>query len=117
MISTFEAYQLVRVHGVKRLRHPTLSASGKSLVMRLMIGDTVRIDTDSQPLTGRVAWIKSNTQIALSAVQEANTDARARDNSDPYTYTAKTAGVFQKVKARRVTISPIGELHDPGFKE
>ena len=117
VISTFEAYQLVRVHGVKRLRHPTLSASGKSLVMRLMIGDTVRIDTDSQPLTGRVAWIKSNTQIALSAVQEANTDARARDNSDPYTYTAKTAGVFQKVKARRVTISPIGELHDPGFKE
>lgn len=117
VISTFEAYQLVRTHGLARLRHPKLSVSGKPLVMRLMIGDTVRLDNDDQLLTGRVVWIKSNTQIALAAVHEANTDARARDKNDPYTYTVKTAGVLQKVKARRVTISPIGELHDPGFKE
>ncbi|MBT0569707.1 type II CRISPR RNA-guided endonuclease Cas9 [Curvibacter sp. CHRR-16] len=116
VISTFEAYQLVRTHGLARLRHPKLSVSGKPLVMRLMIGDTVRLNNDDQLLTGRVAWIKSNTQIALAAVHEANTDARARDKNDPYTYTVKTAGVFQKVSARRVTISPIGELHDPGFK-
>jgi len=117
VISTFDAYQLVRTHGLARLRNPKLSASGKPLVMRLMIGDTVRINNDDQLLTGRVTWIKSNTQIALAAVHEANTDARARDKEDSYTYTAKTAGVFQKVSARRVTISPIGELHDPGFKE
>ncbi len=117
VISTFEAYQLVRTHGLARLRHPELSVSGKPLVMRLLIGDTVRINNDDRLLTGRVAWIKSNTQIALSAVQEANTDARARDKEDSYTYTVKTAGVLQKVSARRVTITPIGELHDPGFKE
>lgn len=117
VISTFEAYQLVRTHGLARLRHPKLGVSGRPLVMRLLIGDTVRINNDDRLLTGRVAWIKSNTQIALSAVHEANTDARARDKEDPYTYTAKTAGVFQKASARRVTISPIGELHDPGFKE
>ena len=117
VISTFEAYQLVRTHGLARLKHSKLSVSGKPLVMRLLIGDTVRIKNDDHLITGRVAWIKSNTQIALSAVHEANTDARARDKEDAYTYTVKTAGVFQKVNARRVTISPIGELHDPGFKE
>jgi CRISPR-associated endonuclease Csn1 len=117
VISTFEAYQLVRTHGLARLRHPKMSMSGKLLVMRLMIGDTVRLNNDDKLLTGRVAWIKSNTQIALSTVHEANTDARARDKEDPYMYTVKTAGVFQKISARRVTISPIGELHDPGFKE
>ena len=117
VISTFEAYQLVRQHGVKRLRHPKLSVSGKPLVMRLMIGDSVRLEIENRPFTGKVSWLKSNTQIALSAVNEANTDARARDNADAYAYTVKTAGVWQKFKARRITISPIGELHDPGFKE
>jgi CRISPR-associated endonuclease Csn1 len=117
VISTFEAYQLVRQHGLKRLQHPTIGVSGKSLVMRLMIGDTVRLELDGQLLTGRVSWVKSNTQIALAATNEANTDARSRDNSDPYSYTVKTASVWQKLKARRVTISPIGELRDPGFKE
>jgi hypothetical protein len=29
----------------------------------------------------------------------------------------KEAGSLQTAKARRVTISPIGELRDPGFKE
>ena len=115
VISTFEAYQLVREHGLARLRHSTLSVSGKPLVMRLMIGDVVRVDLDERPLTGRVSWIKTNTQIALASTSDANTDARARDNSDPYSYTVKAASVFQKLKARRVTISPIGELRDPGF--
>ena len=84
-------------------------------MMRLMIGDIVRIDLDERPLTGRVSWIKTNTQIALASTNDANTDARARDNSDPYSYTVKAASMFQKLKARRVTISPIGELRDPGF--
>lgn len=117
VISTFEAYQLVRQHGLNRLRHPLLSASGKPLVMRILIGDSARLEVDGRVRTCRVAWIKSNTQIALADLNEANTDARARDNTDPYSYIAKTAGVWQKLKARRVTVSPIGELRDPGFQE
>lgn len=117
VISTFDAYQLVRRHGVQRLRHPTLSMSGKPLVMRILIGDSVRLEVDERIRTCRVAWIKSNTQIALADLKEANTDARARDNTDPYSYIVKTAGVWQKLKARRVTVSPDGQLRDPGFKE
>ena len=116
VISTFEAYQLVRAQGVARLRHPTLSVSGKALVMRLISGDSVRFEVDDHVMTARVAWIKSNTQIGFAQTSEANTDARSRDKLDSYGYTLKAAGVLQKAKARRVTISPIGELRDPGFK-
>jgi CRISPR-associated endonuclease Csn1 len=117
VISTFEAYQLVRQQGLKRLQHPTLSVSGKSLVMRLMIGDTARLDIDGKSVTGRVSWVRTDSRIALSATNEANTDSRARDNLDSFSYIIKAASVLQKLKARRVTISPIGELRDPGFKE
>lgn len=117
VISTFEAYQLVRLHGLARLRHPKLSISGKPLVMRLILDDSVRLEIDGKPRTMRVATLSGNGQVFMADTQEANVDARNRDKSDAFTYISKMAGSFQKAKARRVTISPIGELHDPGFKE
>ena len=118
VISTFEAYQLVRTNGVARLRHPQLSVSGKPLVMRLMLDDSVRLEIDGGlSRTMRVATLSGNGQVFMADAQEANVDARNRDKNEQFTYISKTAGSFQKVKARRVTISPIGELHDPGFRE
>jgi CRISPR-associated endonuclease Csn1 len=117
VISTFAAYQLVRTHGVARLRHPRLSVSDKPLVMRLLLNDSVRLEVDNTLRTMRVATLSGNGQVFMSDTQEANVDARNRDKTDQFTYISKMAGSFQKVKARRVTISPIGELHDPGFKE
>jgi CRISPR-associated endonuclease Csn1 len=115
VISTFEAYQLVRLHGLARLRHPTLSVSGKALVMRLILDDSVRLEVDGKPRTMRVATLSGNGQVFMADGQEANVDARNRDKSDSFAYVSKTAGSLQKSNARRVTISPIGELHDPGF--
>jgi CRISPR-associated endonuclease Csn1 len=117
VISTFDAYQLVRMHGAERLRHPTLSVSGKPLVMQLTIDDMVRLDIDGQSRTMRVAKLSSNGQVFMADAREANVDARNRNNEDPFTYISKMAGSFHSAKARRITISPIGELHDPGFKE
>jgi CRISPR-associated endonuclease Csn1 len=117
VISTFEAYQLVRERGVARLRHPELSVSGKPLVMRLLKDDVIRVVVDSYIRTTKVCWIRSDTRIALSNVSEANVDARDRDKTDPFTYIVKSASILQKLSARRITISPIGGLHDPGFKE
>lgn len=117
VISTFDAYQLVREHGLARLRHPTLSVSGKALVMRLMIDDTVRLLLDGKPRTMRIATLSGNGQVFMSEMHEANVDARNRDKTNPFAYTSKMAGSLKTAKARRVTISPIGELHDPGFKE
>ncbi|MDD2774484.1 MAG: type II CRISPR RNA-guided endonuclease Cas9 [Gallionella sp.] len=121
VISTFEAYQLVRQYknpkdGVARLRHPTLSVSGKVLVMRLMIDDIVRLDVKGGLRTMRVATLSGNGQVFMADTSEANVDSRNRSKDDSFGYVSKMAGSLQSAKARRVTISPIGELRDPKFK-
>lgn len=114
--STFEAYQLVRLHGVERLRHPYLSISGRPLVMRLLIDDTVRLMLDGVLRTMRVAKVSGDGRVYLCDHQEANVDARNRDKSDPFAYVSKMAGSLLAAQARRVMISPDGTLRDPGFK-
>ena len=114
VISTFEAYQIERTHGIARLRHPTLSVSGKALVARLISGDFVRLIHDDCVQTLRVCKVRSEGQLAFAATNAANVDARTRTKEIAYIF--KTAGSMQKSAARRVTVSPIGELNDPGFK-
>ena len=116
VISTFEAYQFVREYGVARLRHPTLSLSGRPLVMRLMGEDALRIEIAGELKTMRLTKMSGNGQVFVAENAEANVDARNRDKDDPFTYISKMAGSLLSAKARRVTISPIGELRDPGFK-
>lgn len=117
VISTFEAYQLVRQGGVKRLRHPSLSCSGKPLVMRLMIDDLIKLQlSEDHIMVGRIATISGNGQIFMAAHNEANVDSRNRDKSDAFGYVSKMAGSLQKTNGRKVTVSPIGELRDPGFR-
>jgi CRISPR-associated endonuclease Csn1 len=113
VISTFEAYQLVRKGGVKRLRDSTLSCSGKPLLMRLLRNDIVRLVHDGVIRTLRLCQLDSSGRLAFAAVSEANVDARTRTKELAYVF--KTAGSLQKSRARCVTISPIGELRDPGF--
>ena len=117
VISTFEAYQIVRESGVERLRNQSLTVSKKPLVMRLMLDDSIRLVDESGVRTMRVAKVSGNGQIFMSSTQESNVDSRNRDKDDPFIYLSKTASVLQKLLARRITISPIGELNDPGFKE
>lgn len=114
VISTFDAYQLVREHGTARLRHPNLSVSGKPLVMRLIRDDFLRMEDEEGITTLRVCKMREG-QIALADIVQANVDARTRTKE--ISYILKAASSLQKAKARRITISPIGELHDPGFKE
>ena len=117
VISTFEAYQIVREHGLDRLRHLSRSISGKPLVMRLLKDDFVRMELDGESRTTRVANITGNGQVFMAAHNEANVDARNRAKDDAFGYTSKYAGSLQKARARTITVSPIGELNDPGFKE
>ena len=117
VISTFDAYQLVREYGVARLRHSALSVSGKPLVMRLMKNDTVRLMIGERLIIGRVCWVRSDTRIAFASTTEANVDARDRDKNDSFSYAVKSASVLQKLQARLISVSPTGELRDPGFKE
>ncbi len=116
VVSTFEAYQLVRQYGLARLRHPALSVSGRPLVMRLMIGDVLALSTLEEPkMIARITKISGNGQIFMAAHNEANVDSRNRDNADSFAYVSKTAGSLQKANGRHVSISTIGQLLDPGF--
>lgn len=119
VISTYQAYQVIRGHGYaagwNRLRDPYHGLSGRSLVMRLMIDDVVRLEHDAELRTWRVATISGNGQIFFADIHEANVDARNRDKNDPFKYVSKMAGTLKKANARRVTISPAGKLSDPGF--
>lgn len=114
VISTFEAYQLVRVHGVARLRHRSLSLSGKPLVMRLISDDFIRLNPEGVVRTLRLCKMSGDGVMAFAETVAANVDARTRTKEISYVF--KTAGSMQKSSARRITISPIGELRDPGFK-
>lgn len=114
VISTFDAYQLVREHGAAQLRHPDLSISGRPLVMRLIRNDFVRLELEGVTRTLRVCKMREDGQIALADVTEANVDSRTR--AKEISYVLKTGGSLQKAKARQISISPIGVLRDPGFK-
>ena len=120
VISTFEAYQIVRqfgeADGLNRLRHPTRSQSGKPLVMRLMINDLVRLEIKGDVRIMRIAVIKSSGQIFMSDHNEANVDARNRDKGDAFGYISKSIGTLKSAKGRRITVSAIGEVRDPGYE-
>ncbi len=115
VISTFDAYQLVRQHGIDRLRHPSLSVSEKPLLMRLIIDDLVIIEDESGKHTLRVAKLQGDGRTWMVGNNEAN--VRKRVDAGEIKYLGAPASTLRKLRARRVTISPIGELHDPGFKE
>lgn len=119
VVSTFDAYQFVKKNGgdPRMLRNATRSMSGQPLTMRLIVNDCVRLDVDGTEQVMRVATIKSTGQLVMAPHHEANVDARNRDKNDPFSYTTKMVGALQKARGRRISISPIGELRDPGFAE
>ena len=65
----------------------------------------------------RIVKMNSQGQISFALLNESNTSARELDKQDAFSYYRKNAGPLQSLSARRVTISPIGELRDTGFKE
>lgn len=121
VISTFQAYQVIQrlgeTEGLKQLRNPTLSQSGQPLVMRLMIDDLVRLIIDGTIRTMRVVKIGQNRQIFMCDHNEANVSVRNSEKDDPFEYASKTPGSLQKAQGRRVTVSAIGDLRDPGYKD
>ncbi|MDC6167069.1 type II CRISPR RNA-guided endonuclease Cas9 [Paucibacter sp. XJ19-41] len=115
--ATFQAYEVARERGESALRDMRTSLSGKPLLMRLMIDDLIRLDVDDRPRLMRIASINAAGRLSLADHNEANVDARNRDKEGDWRYTYKQAGSLKAARGRRVTVSPIGELRDPGFKE
>jgi CRISPR-associated endonuclease Csn1 len=114
VVSTFEAHRVAGESGVERLRHPKLSIREKPLLMRLIVDDCVKIEVDGIARVMRMVTVSSAGRLSLVDVNEANVDARNRDKGDEFAYTYKMPGTLQSAKGRRLTISPIGEVRDPG---
>jgi CRISPR-associated endonuclease Csn1 len=134
IIERYKAYEIVRKGGVQQLRNSETGQNGLPLVMRLMIGDCVKVLDDGAHRVLRVLKSSGDGQITLIGISDTNVSARysaklearklmkagkAYDESalgDSFFQRAYSASALQAAKARKVTISPIGELRDPGFK-
>ncbi len=142
VLRTFDAYQVVKefptiAEGVARLRNPSVAMGGQPLVMRLMIGDYIRATLDNGPTptllqvlkinsSGSVTFIKPNetnisarytAKLAAQKAQKAREPLDELALKDDFFQKAFSATSLKDAKARRVTISPIGDLRDPGFAE
>jgi CRISPR-associated endonuclease Csn1 len=116
VVTTFEAYQTVRSQGIAQLNNPNLSRCGKPLVARLIIGDYLRANFRGAMRLLSIKKIKSNGGIFVAQANEGNVRQR-EDTKDPQLiYGSFSPGSLQKAQGRQVTVSPIGELRDPGFK-
>jgi len=146
VIPTYKAYEFVRnyrklnprttdVDAIEHLRSPRNGLSDRPLVMRLSINDTMRAEIDGRMETLQVLKINSSGSITFIRINETNIPARYAAKlaaqklsaegkeceeavlNDNFFQKAISAGSLRAMKARRVTISPIGELRDPGFRE
>lgn len=135
VIERYRAYQIVAELGEERLRHPTLSVNGHPLIMRLLIDDYVRAEIDGKAhllcvlkinSTGAITFVLHNesnisaryaAKLAAQKEQKAGKTFDAQAFEDSFFQKSISPESLRSFKARRVTISPIGELHDPGFKE
>lgn len=108
VISTFEAYQIVKTKGEVSLYNPKQALNGRPLVMRLMRDDTISLKTPDGRKLYRVCKIGGNGSIFFAEPQESNVDARVR--SKQMSYLTKTASSLQKMSARQIFINPIGEF-------
>ena len=135
VMERYRAYQIVTQFGEAKLRHPELSISDKPLVMRLLINDYVRVEIDGKSKLLCVLKINSTGAITFVLHNESNISARyaaqlaAQKNQKAGKTFDKSSlddNFFQKsispdslrgFRARRVSVSPTGELRDPGFKE
>ena len=61
--------------------------------------------------------IQSNGGIFVAEHNEANVRQREDEKDSSLVYGSFPAGTLRKVCGRYVTVSPAGELRDPGFRE
>jgi len=108
VITTYEAYQIAKARGESSLYSPKQASNGRPLVMRLMRDDIVSLDSESGRSLYRVCKMRSNGTIYFAAPHESNVDAR--DRRGELSYLTKGASGLQKLGARQVFITPIGEL-------
>ena len=105
VISSYEANQKWFQPGQTKKPHPAAR-----LVMRLQINDCVEIKKDGRRQIMRLQKL-SKGKLTFAPHNEANVDARNRDNNDPFKYFDTAASnLLKKSNARKMHISPAGRV-------
>jgi CRISPR-associated endonuclease Csn1 len=119
VISTFEANQHAYQEFMRdRAVYLRQSFSGRELVMRLIAGDTIAIDSaEHKTSILRLCKLASVGSMYFAEVHEGNVDKRSGDKGTAFTMLKKNADPLRKLRARRVFVDPIGRVLDPGFQE
>lgn len=93
---------------------------GLPLVMRLCKDDTIAIG-ESDPAKRTILRVVkfSKGSVTLAEIREGG-DLKKRNSmpahKDPFSYMDRAASALFKLKARRVIVTELGFVHDPGFK-
>lgn len=95
---------------------PEHAQNGAPLVMRLCKRDTLAVEIDGRR---KIMVIASFTPdgVAMYELFEANADARARDRGNSSDFMRKSPEPLPRLRARRVTVDPLGYVVDPSFRE
>lgn len=105
VVSTFEAYQIVKKSGEFALRK-SCTQGGKPLVMRLMINDTIKIGNQIY----LVNTIRQSGNLELSPIYEANVSKRNRDDKDSFKFLNKSASSLRSSNSVQVSVTPDGRV-------
>lgn len=121
IVTSFEAAKIhakdkTLPESLRRLRHLELANNDRPLVMRLCQDDMVALGADENRQIYRV--IKFTKGKLTLAGHEQGGDLKRRDESkeDFFEYLTKAASWLFDAKARRVFITELGYVLDPGFK-
>ncbi len=113
VISTFQAYQIIREFGEKdgwkRLRDPNHTQNGDPLLMRLMINDMVIINHEGKDILCRIKKMDRNKRITMVPHYLAHISDEEIKDTPPYEI-RKTPGSLQKACTRFVTLSVLGDM-------
>jgi len=119
VVSTFDAYKIASRMGLSQLRNPDRGQNNAPLVMRLVAGDCIAAEQNGIRTIYRVAKMRSGrNQVTLIGANEANHANRLKEKDPSLAQLQdQSAPSLMRMRARHVSISQIGDLHDPGFKE
>lgn len=116
IITTFRANQSAYRKFMHSLRYRNQTFDGRPLIMRLCINDMLAIEENGQKIIMRVAQISEGKVVLAEHFEGGSLRERDRNSGDPFKYMTKSPGVLPNFKARRVFVTPLGQLLDPGFK-
>ena len=106
VVSRFDANRHDFQPGMTYRPHPAAR-----LIMRLQINDCIEIEKDGRKRLMRLQLTEQSGNLVFAPLNEANVDARNRDKEDDFKYFNKTANTLKPLKARKVHISPTGQVN------